>query len=140
MPRRLSLVLLVVVAMMLATSALAFAQTTTVPATITVPSPGSNVIRGQWDSRCVGQIMTVTDAAGIVIGTGTVQADGTFVINLTRPVVIGEQLTITGACGPNSFVQVLGPVAVPEAGTLLMLGAGLAGVAGYVGLRWRARK
>ena len=140
MPRRLSLVLLVVVAMMLATSALAFAQTTTVPPVIQVPAPGSTVIRGQWDAACVGTVVTVTDAAGIVIGTGIIQADGSFVINLTRPVVLGEQLTISAPCGPNSLFQVIGPIPVPEAGTLLMLGTGLAGVAGYVGLRWRSRK
>jgi hypothetical protein len=29
---------------------------------------------------------------------------------------------------------------VPEAGSLLLLGSGLVGLAGYAGLRWRGRK
>jgi len=29
---------------------------------------------------------------------------------------------------------------VPEAGSLLILGSGLVGLAGYAGLRWRGRK
>jgi hypothetical protein len=140
MPRRLSIALLVVVALMLATSALAFAQTTTVPPVIPVPAPGSNVIRGQWDSQCAGQTVTVTDSGGNVIGVGIIQPDGSFVIYLTRPLIAGETVTVSAPCGPNSLSQVLGPVPIPEAGTLLMLGAGLAGMAGYVGLRLRARK
>jgi hypothetical protein len=141
MHRRFSLVLFIAITLMLASSALAFAQqTTTVPATIPVPAPGSNVVRGQWDSRCAGLEVIVKDAAGNILGTGIIQPDGSFVVYLSRPLVAGERITIIGECGPNSFTEVLGPIPIPEAGTLLMLGAGLAGVAGYVGLRRRARK
>ena len=32
------------------------------------------------------------------------------------------------------------PVPIPEPGSALLLAGGLAGIAGYLGLRWRARK
>ncbi len=143
MRRRLSSVALVVIVLMMVTTVAAVAQTTTVPAVIPVPLPGATVITGSWDPRCEGMIVTVTDSDGIVIGTGIIDSEGDFVINLTRPLVAGEVITITSDCGPNHLVQPLSPVApvpIPEAGTLLMLGTGLAGVAGYAGLRWRARK
>jgi hypothetical protein len=133
-------ILLLAVVLALATSVVAFAQTTTVPATIPVPAPGSNVIRGQWDARCAGMTVTVTDAGGNVIGTGTIQPDGSFVIYLIRPLQSGETVTVTSVCGPNTLSVVIGPSPIPEAGTLLMFGTGLAGLAGYAGLRWRARK
>lgn len=38
------------------------------------------------------------------------------------------------------LAETVPPGEIPEAGSLLMLGTGLAGFAGYVGLRWRARK
>jgi len=140
MQKRLSLIALVVVVLLIATATMAAAQTTTVPAEIPVPAPGSNVISGTWDPQCAGSVVTVTDANNNVLGTGTIQPDGSFVVYLSRPLEIGEVVTVSSPCGPNSLLTTVGPIPVPEAGTLLMLGAGLAGLAGYAGLRWRARK
>jgi hypothetical protein len=113
---------------------------TTVPATIPVPLAGQTTIRGQWDYCYAGATVTVADQQGHVIGTGIIQPDGSFVVYLSRPLRSGELITVSSVCGPNILRQVIGPIPIPEAGTWLLLGAGLAGVAGYVGLRWRARK
>ncbi|PKO23489.1 MAG: hypothetical protein CVU38_03820 [Chloroflexi bacterium HGW-Chloroflexi-1] len=140
MQKRFSAVALLIVVLLLATVTMVAAQTTTVPPVIRPPYPGDTVITGTWDPQCAGNVVTVTDANGIVLGTGIIQPDGSFVVNLNRPLVTGESVTVSSPCGPNPLLTVLGPVPIPEAGTLLMLGAGLAGLAGYAGLRWRARK
>jgi hypothetical protein len=95
--------------LLLATASLAAAQTTTVPPTIPVPQPGSNVIAGQWDPQCAGNPVTVTDANGNVIGTGVIQPDGSFIVYLNRPLRAGETVTISSPCGPNSLLTTLGP-------------------------------
>ncbi len=112
-----------------------------IPAIIPVPQAGQTTLLGQWDPRGAGATVTVADQQGHVLGTGLIQPDGSFVIYLSRPLQSGERITVIGACGWDTLMMVvIGPIPIPEAGTWLLLGAGLAGVAGYVGLRWRARK
>ena len=140
MRQRIAAVALVVLVLMLSSTVAALAQTTTVPPVIPVPFPGSTVLTGQWDPRCVDMTVTVKDQNGVILGTGIILADGSFTVILSRPLVAGDVLTITSECGPNMLVVTLAPVPIPEAGTLMMLGTGLAGIAGYAGLRWRARR
>ncbi|MGM0182408.1 large repetitive protein [Enterococcus sp. AZ150] len=48
-----------------------------------------------------GDTITVTDKDGKEIGTGTVDKDGNFVVETTRPLVPGESLTVTPSTGDN---------------------------------------
>ena len=103
------------------------------------PWPGDRVIRGVWDARCVGATVVATDQHGDVIGESAIQPDGSFEIQLTRPLAVGDVISLSGQCGPNALFYVMPPVPVPEPSTLLMLGSGLAGLMGYAGLRRQKR-
>jgi hypothetical protein len=92
------------------------------------------------------------------IGTGTIGAapNHPWTVTLTKPLAEGERVYLYSDCvtgyTPGNPPQSGGatkvcdiPVVfcdfvIPEAGTLMMMGTGLAGLAGYVGLRFRARK
>jgi len=79
-----------------------------------------------------------------LLGKGIVEPDNTFRIQLSRPLPTEVPVSVYGECLPVNIpigyrytfydVFVLPPI-VPEPATLFLLGAGLATLAGYVGLR-----
>ncbi|MFJ3075450.1 BapA/Bap/LapF family large adhesin [Pseudomonas sp. NPDC087029] len=84
----------------------------------TPPAPASNLVISA-DGRTVsgrgeiGATVKVLDDQGQVIGTGTVQADGSFNLQLTAPVVNGSslQVTLTDAAGNVSLPS---PLTAPD--------------------------
>ncbi|MBM4461132.1 MAG: PEP-CTERM sorting domain-containing protein [Chloroflexi bacterium] len=109
---------------------------------------GQTRLAGQWDSYCTGATLAAADQQGHVLGTGVVQDDGSFVIQLLRPLETNEMLILFvsapgGPCGfcsyfPQSTPLIIGPVAVPEPSTLLLIASGLAGLAAMAKARgWR---
>jgi hypothetical protein len=113
---------------------------------IRVPWAGQTTLSGQWDSACADATLTVTDLQGHIVGTGLVQVDGSFAIQLLRPVETNEILHLTQVGGDcrycilsQGFV-VIGPIPVPESATLLLFASGLAGLAGVVRARRLARR
>ena len=102
-------------------------------------------ILGVWTSHGTasysGQLVTV-DVGDLSAGdtvtiriTCTVEegAPAGFRIDNTAQVIVERPALVFD---PRDYIEVCGEF-VPEAGSLLLLGSGLAGLAGYVGLRWR---
>ena len=140
MVQRLAAVGLVVFLLLFGTVSIALADT--VAPQCSVPNSGARVISGQWDTVCAGSTVTIYDSKGKVLGTAEIQDDGSFRVELNRALKEGETISADCDCGGvvTLICPVIGPIQIPEPGTLLMLGTGLAGLMGYAGLRWRARR
>ncbi|PWB37101.1 hypothetical protein DCO47_05690 [Pseudomonas sp. NDM] len=78
-------------------------------------------------SGAAGSQVVVTNALGTIVGTGTVQADGSFSVTLDQPLLNGEALSVIqrdAAGNPSPIVPVTAPdVTVPAAPTGLVLTA-----------------
>jgi len=99
-----------------------------------------SVLTSQGTASYAGQLVTV-DVGNVDAGTTvtvritcTVRdtAPAGFRIDNTASVVVERPSLVFD---PRAYIEVCGEF-VPEPGSLLLLGSGLAGLAGYAGLRW----
>ncbi|MEB2652529.1 Ig-like domain-containing protein [Pseudomonas siliginis] len=76
-------------------------------------------------SGAAGSQVVVTNALGTIVGTGTVQADGSFSVTLDQPLLNGEALSVIqrdAAGNPSPIVPVTAPdITLPAAPTDLVL-------------------
>lgn len=112
--------------------ALVTAPDTTLPTAVTdlVVSSDGLALSGQGEA---GATVTVTSAAGAVLATGTVAANGTFVLSLSPAAAVGAALTVrqadpAGNLSPDAAINV--PGATPAAPLTLAVSTDGLSVAG----------
>jgi len=97
---------------------------------------------GPWTWTCAGT--TGHHSANVTAGNAWVWPDdfwGPFEICVSPLDAQADQVSADQiVCDTILFAEVCEAEFVPEAGTLMLLGSGLAGLAGYAALRWRTRE
>lgn len=142
---RVSLLAVLVVLLVLLTPLAGYAQDDgpcpflAVPPTIYNARIGVTILAGQLEPACANLTVYLYQGAGLsgpILGSSTVNPNGTFRVNLSRPLRGGEFVTLYAECGSRDpiqcwVIQVRGePPTIPEPTTLLLLGSGLAALAG----------
>jgi hypothetical protein len=129
------------------------------PIEFRISSPGgeATLIIAAWDidEDTIAPGVPEEDAVyfnGVYVGDLEAGPDESWTVSTFSVTATGDDLVEADAEGPEEggcfgiawgaldLVEAEEEEFVPEPGTIMLLGSGLAGLAGYAGLRWRSRK